>query len=138
MTRFAWVAFGLSALSGTTLAAEAAKAPTPASSTIRSAAPGAMGSSTTGQAAGLRAYVDPRTGQLRPPSPEEQAREAAQPLRSDRSKVWIETLPDGSKVMHTERQLMMPVVATADSKGEVTVQCDPQDGPEANAAEPKE
>lgn len=139
MRRYAMTAVGLFALTDVTLAAETSSAAPPASQNTTPAEPTlavpAAEVSGSPTSAGLRAYVDPATGQLRQPTDAERASEATLPPRSDRSKVWIETLPDGQKMLHTERQLMMPVVATVDSAGKVVVECDPKDVPQDGTAE---
>ena len=74
----------------------------------------------------LRAYIDPRTGELtNSPVTDEQRRFAQSLPRRDFSRMKLDYEPDGSVVLHTNGQLQMSVVVTQDADGTVHEQCLP-------------
>jgi hypothetical protein len=83
-------------------------------------------------AAGIRAFIDPVTGKLRPATPEEKRKIAA--AGRDRSARTYElvVLPDGTRVVELDDAFLMSVVATKQPDGRLSYRCRTQRAPAAS------
>jgi len=83
-------------------------------------------------AAGIRAFIDPVTGKLRPAKPEEKRKIAA--AGRDRSARTYElvVLPDGTRVVELDDAFLMSVVATKQPDGTLSYRCRTQRAPAAS------
>jgi hypothetical protein len=91
--------------------------------------------------AGLRAFIDPQTGQLREPTPEEAAQLAAA-VRASRlqalSELEIVVHPDGMKTVDLKDAFLIALVARRNADGSLSIGCLPPgaSGPPSPAARP--
>jgi hypothetical protein len=86
-------------------------------------------------APGVRAFIDPATGKLRPPSAE-QKRRIASAVRDRASRTYeVVVRPDGSRVVELDDTFSMSVVATTGADGAVQYRCIHR--PAASTAEEK-
>jgi hypothetical protein len=83
-------------------------------------------------AAGIRAFIDPVTGKLRPAKPEEKRKIAA--AGRDRSARTYELviLPDGTRVVELDDAFLMSVVVTKQPDGKLSYRCRTQRAPAAS------
>ena len=85
-----------------------------------------------GTSNGVRAYIDPQTGQLRQPTPEELSAEAATAAAappSDGKSVSYATRADGTRrALDTDGRLMESVLATVKPDGTISYQFVAGDG----------
>ena len=74
--------------------------------------------------AGIRAFIDPVTGKLRPATPEER-RKLASTVSRDRSGRAYEILirPDGTRIVQLDETFMMNVVARKNPDGTISYHC---------------
>lgn len=78
---------------------------------------------------GLKAYIDPKTGELGPmPAPTRRTEivtpESPFGLRNN-ALMWTETLEDGTIVLHTEGQVQMATFAKFGADGKPELYCEP-------------
>jgi hypothetical protein len=91
--------------------------------------------------AGLRAFIDPQTGQLRQPTPEEAAQLAAE-IHASRlralSELEVVVHPDGMKSVDLKDAFLIDVVARRNPDGSLSIGCLPPgaSGPPPPAARP--
>lgn len=91
--------------------------------------------------AGLRAFIDPQTGQLREPTPEEAAQLAAT-VHTSRlqalSELEIVVHPDGMKSVDLKDAFLIDLVARRNPDGSLSIGCLPPgaSGPPSPAARP--
>jgi hypothetical protein len=82
--------------------------------------------------AGLRAFIDPQTGQLREPTPEESAQlaAAAHAARLQRlSELEVVEHPDGMKSVDLKDAFMIDLVARRNPDGSLSIGCLPPGAP---------
>ena len=72
--------------------------------------------------AGVRAFVDPATGKLRPPTAEERRQLAAAADRSART-YEVVVRPDGTRIVELDDAFFMSVVATKRPDGALQFRC---------------
>ena len=111
-----------------------AGAPRNDSATARPAAETACPADDAVGRAGLRAFIDPQTGQLREPTPEEAA-ELAAAARAARlqklSELEVVEHPDGMKSVDLKDAFMIDLVAHRNPDGSLSIGCLPPGAPGA-------
>ena len=86
--------------------------------------------------AGLRVFVDPVTGKIRPATPEERRKVAAVTARDRSSRSYeMQILRDGTRIVELDDAFLMNIVATVAPDGRVTYLCGPGTTPAAPASE---
>jgi hypothetical protein len=76
--------------------------------------------------AGLRVFVDPVTGKIRPATPEERRKVATATPRDRSSRTYEMTiLRDGTRIVKLDDAFLMNIVATVQPDGRVTYHCGP-------------
>jgi hypothetical protein len=76
--------------------------------------------------AGLRVFVDPVTGKIRPATPEERRKVAAATPRDRSSRIYEMTiLRDGTRIVPLDDAFQMNIVATVQPDGRITYHCGP-------------
>jgi hypothetical protein len=82
--------------------------------------------------AGLRVFIDPVTGKMRPATPEERRKvaEAASGSRAGRS-YEMRIRPDGTRIVELDDAFRMSVVATANPDGTISYRCVTESAPES-------
>ena len=74
-------------------------------------------------AGGVRAFIDPATGKLRPPTAA-QKRQIVRPARDRASRTYeVVVRPDGSRLVELDDTFLMSVVATTGADGTVRYRC---------------
>lgn len=78
--------------------------------------------------AGWRAFVDPRTGKLREPTPEEALELSRRSARKLRAPITFHVVehPDGMKSVDLQDAFTMDVVARRNPDGSVSYECQPR------------
>ncbi len=122
-------AAGLAAVAAAALAVVAAPPPEACPAIDPPAAMAAAAS------AGVRAFIDPVTGKLRPATPEER-RKLASTVSRDRSERAYEVVirPDGTRIVTLDEAFMMSVVARKNPDGTVSYRCRTERTPAADCA----
>ena len=89
--------------------------------------------------AGLRAFIDPQTGQMREPTPEEAA-ELAAAVHAARlqalSELEVVVHPDGMRSVDLKDAFMIDLVARRNPDGSVSIGCQPPGVPATPAPRP--
>jgi len=85
--------------------------------------------------AGIRAFIDPATGKIRPATLEER-RKLAAPVWRDRSgrAYELQIRADGTRIVKLDEAFMMSVVATKNSDGTISYHCRSDRAPAAGGA----
>jgi hypothetical protein len=88
--------------------------------------------------AGVRAFIDPATGKIRPATPEERRKIAAAAPRDRSGRTYeIQIRPDGTRIVELDDAFLMSVVATANPDGTTSYRCRTGPAPAGSAsAEP--
>jgi hypothetical protein len=81
--------------------------------------------------AGIRAFIDPVTGKLRPAKPEEKRKIAAAGRDRSARTYQLVILPDGTRIVELDDAFLMSVVATKQSNGTLSYRCRTQRAPAA-------
>ena len=80
--------------------------------------------------AGLRVFVDPVTGKIRPATPEERRKVTAVLSRDRSSRIYeMRILRDGTRIVELDDAFLMNIVATVQPDGRVTYHCGPGTAP---------